>query len=249
MKKIIQKYFLIVALALFSLQSAVANEIYIEQIGDTLDLDITQDGTNNEFGDSTTDALLDGDDMTFSITQTGNLNKIDAKIKGNNYTGTWQFTGNSNEVDLTCDNTSGTNCETVTLNITTTGNSNLFDIYLGETADAQDLVANFTITGDGSVIQTDVDGESGKITVVMNNSSTSSSTTYTDQNSGNASAAGGNFLDIDMAGDGDVAGHEVSVDVTGGGNFIKVDQSGINDNKVDLDMTGHDNNVNITQSD
>ena len=52
-----------------------------------------------------------------------------------------------------------------------------------------------------------------------------------------------------MAGDGDVAGHEVSVDVTGGGNFIKVDQSGINDNKVDLDMTGHDNNVNITQSD
>ena len=32
-------------------------------------------------------------------------------------------------------------------------------------------------------------------------------------------------------------------------NFIKVDQSGINDNKVDLDMTGHDNNVNITQTD
>ena len=249
MKNIIGKYFLIVALAFVSLQSAVANEIYIEQIGDTLDLDITQDGQNNEFGDSTTDALLDGDDMTFAITQTGNLNKIDAKIKGNDYTGTWTFTGNNSEVDLTCAVASGTNCETVTLNIATTGSTNLFDIYLGESADAKDLIANFTITGDGSVIQTDVDGESAKITVVMNNSSTSSSTTYNDSASGNTSAAGGNFLDIDIAGDGDVAGHEVKVDVTGGGNFIKVDQSGINDAKVDLDMTGHDNNVNITQSD
>ena len=39
-----------------------ANEIYIEQVGDNLDLDIVQDGQNNEFGDSTTDATLTGDD-------------------------------------------------------------------------------------------------------------------------------------------------------------------------------------------
>ena len=30
---------------------ASANDIYITQVGDTLDLDITQDGQNNEFGD------------------------------------------------------------------------------------------------------------------------------------------------------------------------------------------------------
>ena len=53
-----------------------ANDIYITQSGDNLDLDITQDGQDNEFGDSTTDVLLDGDDMTFSITQTGNFNEI-----------------------------------------------------------------------------------------------------------------------------------------------------------------------------
>jgi len=90
MKNIISTYFLILGLAFVT--SATANEIYIEQIGDSLDLDITQDGQDNEFGDSTTDALLDGDDMTFAITQTGNTNTIDAKIKGNNYTGTWTFT-------------------------------------------------------------------------------------------------------------------------------------------------------------
>ena len=88
--------------------------------------------------------------MTFAITQTGNTNTIDAKIKGNDYTGTWQFTGNSN-ADLTCDNTAGVNCETVTLNITTTGSTNIFDVFIGESNDAQNLVANFTVTGDGAL--------------------------------------------------------------------------------------------------
>ena len=112
-----------VILSLVLASAAYANEIYITQIGDTLDLDITQDGTDNEFGDSTTDVTLDGDDMTFSITQTGNSNVIDAVIKGNTYTGTWTFTGNNNTVDLKCDDTSGTNCENVTLNIATVGDT------------------------------------------------------------------------------------------------------------------------------
>ena len=247
MKKIISIYFLILGLAFVT--SVTANEIYIEQIGDTLDLDITQDGTNNEFGDSNADAKLTGDTMTFAITQTGNLNKIDAEIDGNDYTGTWVFTGNNNEVDLTCDKTSGVNCENVTLNITTIGNTNLFDIYIGESADSQDLTANFTIKGDGNVVQTEVNGKNADITVTMNNSSSTSSTVTTDAGSGNATAAGGNMLDITVSGDGDVAGHEIILDVTGGGNAFVINQSGVNDNKVDLKMTGDDGTVNITQSD
>lgn len=249
MTKIIKIYLFVIGLALGYSSLAQANEIYIEQIGDNLDLDITQDGQNNEFGDSTTDALLDGDDMTFAITQTGNTNTIDAKIKGNDYTGTWQFTGNSNNVDLTCDNTAGVNCETVTLNITTTGSTNIFDVFIGESADAQNLIANFTVTGDGNVLQTEVDGEDAVVTVVLNNSSSVSSTTLTDQTSGNSTGAGGNLVDIDISGDGDVNGHKVVLDVTGGGNKINVTQSGIYDNTVNLDMTGDDGDVNISQTD
>ena len=59
------------------------NEIYITQIGDTLDLDITQDGQDNQIGDASGDAEFEGDDMTFAITQTGNLNTIVADINGN----------------------------------------------------------------------------------------------------------------------------------------------------------------------
>ena len=73
--------FLTLVIVLLWSNVAFANEIYIEQVGDTLDLDITQDGTDNEFGDGTADAILTGDDMTFAITQTGNTNKIDATIK------------------------------------------------------------------------------------------------------------------------------------------------------------------------
>jgi len=101
----------------------LSNDIYIDQIGDSLDLDITQDGSNNQIGNSTTDVTLAGDNMTFSITQTGNTNTIAAVIKGTTYTGTWSFTGNSNTVDLLCSSATTGDCDTVTLNITTTGDS------------------------------------------------------------------------------------------------------------------------------
>ena len=71
----------------------MANDIYIEQVGDTLDLDITQDGTDNVIGTSTTDVNLDGDSNDIPITQTGDMNTIVADIQGTSYTGTWQFTG------------------------------------------------------------------------------------------------------------------------------------------------------------
>ena len=64
-----------------------ANDIYITQVGDTLDLDIVQDGQNNTIGTSLQDVVLGSgsgasDSMTFSITQTGNSNSITAQILG-----------------------------------------------------------------------------------------------------------------------------------------------------------------------
>lgn len=229
--------------------TAFANDIYIEQIGDTLDLDIVQDGSNNEFGDGTTDALLNGDDMTFSITQTGSSNTIDALIKGNNYTGTWIFTGNSNTVDMKCSSTGGANCETVTVNITTTGNSNQFKVYIGENSDADNLTANFTITGDGNVIDVNNDATASDITVTLNNSSSSASGTINNSGSGMTTGQGGNYVDIDQSGAGDSAGHSITLGVVGGGNNVKILQSGVGDNKVDMTMTGDSGDVNISQTD
>lgn len=226
---------------------ALANDIYIEQVGDTLDLDIVQDGTNNVIGTSTTDVNLDGDDMTFSITQTGSTNSIVADIQGNSYTGTWAFTGDSNTVDLSCDSTSGTNCENVTLNITATGDSNAFTFDIGDTADADGSTIGFTITGDGNVINSNVDGVSAEVAVTVNNASSTASGGAT---SGQLTSSGaGNVVDINISGDGDSIGHTVKIDATGGASSYTVTQSGINDNMVDADFAGDDQDVDITQSD
>jgi len=235
------KKWIMILLLSFVSTSVFANDIYIDQIGDTLDLDITQDGSNNEFGDSTTDATLAGDDMTFAITQTGNTNVIDAIIKGTNYTGTWTFTGNSNTVDMKCSSASTGNCDDVTVNITTTGDDNAYTVYVGETATADNLVAAFTVTGDHNTITADVDGTSGAVTLVMDNSA-SLSTNSTDNDEGNAVA-------ITMSGNGDSNGHTVDLDITGGGSTYDVTQSGTADATVSATFSGDDQDVDITQSD
>ena len=227
-------------LVMFSLP-ALSNDIYIDQIGDTLDLDITQDGSNNEFGDSTTDVTLAGDDMTFAITQTGNTNVIDALIKGTNYTGTWTFTGNSNTVDMKCSSASTGKCDDVTVNITTTGDDNAYTVYVGETASADNLVAAFTVTGDHNTITADVDGTSGAVTLVMDNSN-SLSTGSTDGDEGNA-------VTMTMDGNGDANGHTVDLNITGGGSTYDVTQSGTADTTVSATFSGDEQDVDITQSD
>ena len=84
------KRLLFASIVLISLAgSALANDIYIEQVGDTLDLDITQDGQDNVIGSSVQAVLLGqtgtaADTMTFDITQTGDYNTISAQIQGNN---------------------------------------------------------------------------------------------------------------------------------------------------------------------
>ena len=254
MEKLLSSAVLAIVFTTLASLSVMANEIYITQIGDSLDLDITQDGQNNEFGDSTTDAGLYGDNMVFSITQTGDTNTIDAIIAGDSYTGTWVFTGNSNNVDLLCDSTAtagGGNCDTVVLNITTTGDDNNYDFKIGETTDGGDATVNFTIDGDDNLIQMDLDGTDANITVEIDNSaSTASGSTITSATDHTLSTdSPGNIIDLNIDGNGDTLGHTVTLDITGGGSVYTITQSGIYDNLVDITSTGDGNTVDITQSD
>lgn len=213
---------------------ALANEIYVEQIGDNLDLDITQDGTDNVAGTSQAPMILNGDDMTFDIDQIGDNNVISATINSNTYTGTIDLTGNNNTVDLSCDSVGAVTCETVTADITVNGNNTDIDLRIGETADASNLVATITVDGDANVIDAEVDGANADAIIVIDNS---------------ASLAGGNTVNIDMDGDGDINGHSLNLDITGGGGVYNITQSGINDNTVDATFDGDNATVDIIQSD
>lgn len=234
------KFILLVCALCIPLTPINANDIYITQVGDTLDLDIVQDGQNNTIGTSLQDVVLGSvsgasDSMTFSITQTGNSNSITAQILGSTYVGTWDILGSNNEIDLMCSSAAGGNCDTVTLNIDADGDNQDYTINIGETADASNSTINFTVDDSGNVITTDVDGTSASITVAIDKNASLETSNST--------------LDIDVSGDGDLNGHTIALDLKGRGHAVVINQSGIYDNVIDLHTNGDTQAINITQSD
>ena len=67
--------------------TAYSNEIYLSQIGDDLDLDIVQDGENNQVKPISITSKLDGDDLTLSIDQNGDNHLLEGSVDGNRNTG------------------------------------------------------------------------------------------------------------------------------------------------------------------
>ena len=210
---------------------AVANDIYIQQSGDNLDLDITQDGQNNVAGNSTTAMSLTGDNMTFSISQVGNTNVIEATINGATYTGNINLTGGLNTVDLDC---ASSNCDTVSMSIDVTGDSADVTVNLGSTADASDYVGTIDITS----------AASETFTLTVNAAAADADIDIT-----NSSGLTGNTSTYSQTGDGDSAGHSLTHNHTGDGGVINMSQSGIYDNTIDVTTSGDNATIDITQTD
>ena len=211
-----------------------ANDIYIQQSGDNLDLDITQDGQNNVAGTSQAGIVLQGATMTFNIDQVGNSNIVSATIKGATYTGNIDLTGDSNDVELLCSSSASGNCDTVNMSIDVTGDSADITVKIGETADAETFTGTLDITsGASETITLTVDGKSA----------------IADVDISNATGSAGNTATYDIDGDGDVDGHSLTHSHTGDGAVINITQSGVYDNIVDLTTSGDNQNIDITQSD
>lgn len=235
---------------------AMANDVYISQVGDSLDLDIIQDGENNKIGTSTQDVVL-GDattgagSMTFSIKQQGDSNVIEAQIYGSTYTADWDFIGSNNTVDMLCNSTGLGGCGTVSFDVQVTGDDSTFKFYVGEANDADSATVSFTIDGDKQVTDFDLDGTDANITVVLDStSSTASSLSTASSSDATLSTDGeGSILDFDVDGDGDIAGHTIDLTATGGANIYTITQSGIYDNNVTASFSGDYQDVNISQSD
>lgn len=211
--------------------TAFANDIYIQQSGDNLDLDITQDGQNNVAGDSTTAMSLTGNAMTFSISQVGDSNVIEATINGATYTGNINLTGGLNTVDLDC---AAGNCDTVSMSIDVTGDSADVTVDLGSTADTSDYTGTIDITSNAA--------ETFTLTV-------NAAAADADIDISNASGTVGNTSSYTQTGDGDTNGHSLTHSHTGDGAVINMSQSGIYDNKIDVTTSGDNATIDITQTD
>ena len=223
-----------IAAFLIFVSPVFANDIYIQQSGNTLDLDITQDGQNNVAGTSSAGIVLQGNTMTFNINQVGNSNVVSATIKGVTYTGNIDLTGSSNDVALLCSSASTGNCDTVSMSIDVTGSSADINVNIGEGADAE----NFT----GTIDVTSAADET--ITLTANGTSAIADIDVT-----NSLGSAGNTATYTQTGDGDVNGHTLTHSHTGDGAVSVISQSGVYDNIISLTTSGDNAEINITQSD
>ena len=227
MKKIIT----ILSVIFISL-SVHANDIYINQSGASLDLDVLQDGQNNTIGSSGTSSSVIGATTNLAITQIGDSNVMTFDVNGATYTGTFSVTGNSNNIDFNCDSAgNNSSCGTATASIVWVGSSNDIDIDIGETSSATG--ATVSITGasgsDSNTVLGTIDGNSAILTLSING----------DTN---------NFL-VDIDGNGDSVGHTYVHTHTGSIADVDITQSGIYDNMVTLTTSGDNADIDITQTD
>jgi hypothetical protein len=209
-----------------------ANDIYVTQSGATLDLDITQDGSNNTVGNSTTASTSTGATTTLDIDQIGSSNVITYQINGATYTGVINLVGNSNNVDLNCDSGgSNSSCGTANAVINFTGNSNDIDLDIGQTSSATGIDADIVgqSGSDSNVVAATVDGNSAILRITVNG----------DTN---------NYL-IDIDGNGDAVGHTLIHSHTGGIADVDIIQSGVNDNMITLTTSGDNHDIDISQTD
>jgi hypothetical protein len=209
-----------------------ANDIYVTQSGATLDLDITQDGSNNTVGNSTTASTSTGATTTLDIDQIGSSNVITYQINGATYTGVINLVGNSNNVDLNCDSGgSNSSCGSANAVINFTGNSNDIDLDIGQTSSATGIDADIVgqSGSDSNVIAATVDGNSAILRITVNG----------DTN---------NYL-IDIDGNGDAVGHTLIHSHTGGIADVDIIQSGVNDNMITLTTSGDNHDIDISQTD
>ena len=209
-----------------------ANDIYVTQSGATLDLDITQDGSNNTVGNSTTASTSTGATTTLDIDQIGSSNVITYQINGATYTGVINLVGNSNNVDLNCDSGgSNSSCGTANAVINFTGNSNDIDLDIGQTSSATGIDADIVgqSGSDSNVVAATVDGNSAILRITING----------DTN---------NYL-IDIDGNGDAVGHTLIHSHTGGIADVDIVQSGVNDNMITLTTSGDNHDIDISQTD
>lgn len=252
-KTIVASSLFILSLGLIS--PAYANDIYIQQSGNDLDLDVTQDGTNNVLGNSTTGVLLQGNNMTFSVVQTGDSNIIETTIKGNTYTGNINLTGDSSTVDLDCDASGAGNCETVSLSIDAVGDA--FDITatIGGTDDAQNFVGTIDLANNGNAdtLTFTLNAKNADLNFDMSNDGSTALTGVvaggTTTSSTSVESGVANTVAITQSGTGDSNGHSMTVDMKGGGSIANITQTGLEDKVLSLTTVGNDATIDITQTD
>jgi trimeric autotransporter adhesin len=192
---------LIVAMMLASLGVA-ANEVYIEQVGDSSTITVTQDGTGNKVGDSGTgnEAFIGGGSNTVTIDQVGSNNTLAMTVNGANASVIVDVLGSGNESTINCGTTQSAGCSSSTIKQVIDGDDNIVTQNLG--------------TGANHYSEINITGNTNTVTHTSTNSGASTV---------NITATGDlNTIGVTQSG---LTAKTVSVNTTGNSNTVSITQS------------------------
>jgi trimeric autotransporter adhesin len=201
--KLSRKLFTTLAMAVMLLPGlSVSNEVYIEQVGDSSTITITQDGTGNKVGDSGTgnEAFIGGGSNTITIDQIGSNNTLAMVVNGASASVIVDVTGSGNESTINCGTTQSAGCSSSTIKQVISGDDNIVTQNLG--------------TGANHYSEINITGSTNTVTHTSTN--TGASTV-------NITATGDlNNIGVTQSG---LTAKTVSVNSTGNSNTVSITQS------------------------
>ena len=155
------KLFLLLGLLAFLIKAD--NEIYINQVGATLNLDVEQLGNSNIIGglDAVSGQMsalnLIGSSMTLDINQLGDSNKFLGDIVLDSLNGFFEFDGDSNEFNIQVDPTNTFSADNGDYFVDVTGTGNDFTLNVATNSLAESLDLDWIVNGDGNIFDFDID--------------------------------------------------------------------------------------------
>ena len=261
---------LTILLILFKPVSSLANDIYVQQVGDLFDGTISQDGQNNSIRSLNTtsgDAYLGGNNKTITVTQQGNNNRAGFWTHGGNQVMSLTQQGNSNVSAL--DNHGNNNNMSVTID----GDSNTTHTEIGNGGDINNTISVTIDNGDSNTLYTEVlNGSTNTIDVQVHDQSNNINTVTVNGSNNDIKAWQGKHedgnVDNSETGDNDVywivvgnsntlesyqtddngnGGQHIANYITGDSNTVKHTQRGAGDHEGYVEINGDSNDVTLLQ--
>jgi len=226
MKNAIKALFVMSCLAISSLAygQATTNSIYIDQVGGNSNINIRQKGQTNRIGSEQSRVSIQGDAMDVDIDQNGNNNNITGKIEqADNVVEDVTVTGDNNTINY--DVGDGASVAGSEKTLVVTGDSNTLNFNQGTTASATGALQTIDVTGDGNtytstinaddvVNDVDITGDTNTMTMVQDGTAGKNADVTVAGNSNNLTINQKSTTNVDA----------VNVTHTGNSNTIVINQ-------------------------
>lgn len=220
--------------AIMFASTAYASEVYIDQAGGSLNVNILQENGNNRVNIESDPMDVNGDDITIDITQSGDGNEADLEFEmgASNTTFTYSATGDLNVI--TAEVYQGL---TNTFTTTIIGSENVITYC----KDYTNSVCNGIIV-DNTTNTVTITGNNNNLNLALDSGDSTNtfdigSTTPSDLNNTNLTQIStGGFDAVTMTLDGDSNQTDITQNTTGGNNTVTATIAG-NNNTTTLDQT------------